>query len=183
MESLDVLRRLHEHRIWADRELVSAATKLTADQLQQVFPIGQGSVWKSLCHMWGAEFVWIEALHGIEAAIVPGDDPAILVGNQQGANGMKTLAELAPRWESLHTRWTEYLSNLSDSELSTPVWRSSPLVNPPKRLQTARVDVLLHVCLHAHWTAAQTVNIFRSLGMERLPNVMHISLARMQLGQ
>jgi hypothetical protein len=38
--------------------------------------------------------------------------------------------------------------------------------------------VLLHVGTHAHYTAAQVVNMFRQTGVESLPETMLISLAR-----
>jgi uncharacterized damage-inducible protein DinB len=184
VNSLTVVRRMHEHRIWADHQLVHAAVSLTDEQLHHDLPIGQGSVWKSLCHMWAAEHVWLDAVHGIEAAVAPGDDPRKLPGNQLAADGMRTMSELETRWERLHARWANYLAKLSADNLVRDVWRSSPMIDPPKRLKTALLDVLLHVCMHAHWTAAQTVNMLRTVGAETpLPNVMHISLARQQLGQ
>ncbi|HLJ97295.1 MAG TPA: hypothetical protein VKU02_29315 [Gemmataceae bacterium] len=49
-----------------------------------------------------------------------------------------------------------------------------------KRFGTHRSDVLLHVCTHAHYTAAQVVNMLRHTGMEKLPETMLISLARQE---
>lgn len=183
MDAIFPILRMHEHRIWADRLLFDAAAKLPDESLRREFPIGQGSVWKSLCHMWGAETVWIGALQGDEAVIPPGDDPTKIPGNQLGPDGLKSMSELGSRWEELHSRWNSWLATLTTDQLSAPVWRTSNMFNPPKRLQTGCYDVLLHVCLHAHWTAAQLVNMMRSLGVQPLPNVMHIAMARQQLGQ
>jgi uncharacterized damage-inducible protein DinB len=183
MDSVFAVRRMHEHRVWADRLIFEAASKLAEEGLHREFPIGQGSVWKSLCHMWGAETVWIGAVEGDESCVPPGDDPTKIPGNQLGLDGMKSLSELGSRWEELHGRWGNWLGNLTAEQLEKPVWRKSYLFNPPKRVQTGCYDVHLHVCLHAHWTAAQVVNMLRSLGVQPLPNVMHISMARQQLGQ
>jgi uncharacterized damage-inducible protein DinB len=47
-----------------------------------------------------------------------------------------------------------------------------------QRFGTRRSDVLLHVCTHAHYTAAQVANMLRHVGVEKLPETMLISLAR-----
>jgi hypothetical protein len=45
---------------------------------------------------------------------------------------------------------------------------------------TSLLDVLLHVCTHAHYTAAQAINILRHLGVSPLPDPMLITLARQE---
>ena len=47
-----------------------------------------------------------------------------------------------------------------------------------RRFGTRRADVLLHLCTHAQYTAAQAVNMLRQAGAEGQPDVMLISLAR-----
>ena len=46
---------------------------------------------------------------------------------------------------------------------------------------TRRSEVLLHVCTHAQYTAAQVVNMFRQAGSEKLPDTMLIALARQRV--
>ena len=67
MKAADVVRRMQEHRMWVNQRLLAAAEKLSPEQLEQVCAIGQGTIWKSLVHMWAAEYVWLAALHGEEA--------------------------------------------------------------------------------------------------------------------
>jgi uncharacterized damage-inducible protein DinB len=45
------------------------------------------------------------------------------------------------------------------------------------RLSLRRSDVLLHVCTHAHYTAALVVNMLRQCGVATLPQTMLTSLA------
>jgi uncharacterized damage-inducible protein DinB len=51
------------------------------------------------------------------------------------------------------------------------------------RLATRRSDVLLHVCTHAHYTAAQVINMLRQTGIDKLPETMLISLARKEASE
>lgn len=178
MSSLDVVRRLHQHRAWVNAILLTAAEKLDADALQRPLAIGQGSLWRSLMHMYGAEYVWLEVLRGNETALLPGDLPDQLPGNQAGEGGITTLAELKSRWLAREERWRDYLAGLTESQLDDLVYRLSSY--GPRRA-TRRLDVLLHVCTHAHYTAAQTINMLRQLGATELPNPMLITLARDEL--
>src|SRR4051794_18780160 len=84
MNAVELLQRLHQHRGWVNHNLLSAAAQLSDAQLRTPFPIGQESIWKSLLHMYAAEYVWLEALLGNEAALAQGDLPGKLPGNHQG---------------------------------------------------------------------------------------------------
>jgi uncharacterized damage-inducible protein DinB len=176
MNAVELLQRLHQHRAWVNAHLLAAAETLSHEQLQLEFQIGQGSIWKSLLHLYAAEYVWLEALLGNEQFLVPGDLPGKLPGNQQGEGGVTDLADLRLKWSELEKRWTGYLANLSSTALEEVVYRKS--ISLGNRLGTRRSDVLLHVCTHAHYTAAQVVNMLRHAGIERLPETMLISLAR-----
>lgn len=178
MNAGDLVRRLHQHRMWVNRALLDAVRPLTAEELQRAFAIGQGSVWRTLTHLVAAEYVWLEALLGNEDPLLPGDVPGKVPGNQEGEGGFASLDDLAAFWEALDRRWTEYLSNLRDESLGEMVYKVSTSSGLGKRHGTRRVDVLLHLCTHAQYTTAQLVNMLRQLGQTELPDVMLISLAR-----
>jgi uncharacterized damage-inducible protein DinB len=176
MNAVELLQRLHQHRAWVNGNLLTAAATLSNEQLRSEFQIGQASIWKSLLHLYAAEYVWLEALQGNEQFLVPGDLPGKLPGNQQGEGGVTDLADLRLKWSELEKRWTGYLAHLSSAALEEVVYRKS--ISLGNRLGTRRSDVLVHVCTHAHYTAAQVVNMLRHVGIERLPETMLISLAR-----
>ena len=180
MDSLTLIRRLHEHRYCVNRQLLDAAGMLDVDQLRQSFEIGQGSLWRTLVHLYGAEYVWLEALLGNEQAVLPGDRPGDLPGTQRGEGGVGSLAELRSEWESLEARWDKYLSELTPERLDEPVYRVSTSSGHGRRIATSRADVLLHLALHAQYTTAQAVNMLKRLGVVVLPDVMLITLARKQ---
>ncbi|MBA4182098.1 MAG: damage-inducible protein DinB [Anaerolinea sp.] len=143
--------------------------------MRATFPIGQGSVWKSLLHMYGAECAWFESLQGNEAFVVPGDVPGKLPGNQLGEGGIGDLPDLRHKWEDLERRWTDYLAGMSPDTLEETVTRYSLALQT--RLSLRRSDVLLHVCTHAHYTVAQVVNMLRQSGVTTLPQTMLTAMA------
>ena len=175
MNAVELLQRLHQHRAWVNGNLLTAAAALSDGRLRSAFQIGQGSVWKSLLHLYAAENVWLEALLGNEGFLVPGDLPGKIPGNQQGEGGVTGLDDLRQKWSALDGRWVGYLATLTPAALEEVVYRKSSL---GQRFGTRRSDVLLHVCTHAHYTAAQVINMLRQAGVEKLPETMLISLAR-----
>ncbi len=178
MNAVELLQRLHQHRTWVNGNLLTAAATLTDEQLRAPFPIGQGSVWKSLVHLFAAEYVWLEALLGNDDPLLQGDVRGKLPGNQQGEGGIMDLNDLRQKWSSLERRWVGYLASLSPELLDDLVYKKSTSSGLGKRFATGRSDVLLHVCTHAHYTAAQVVNMLRQAGVDKLPETMLISLAR-----
>jgi len=183
MNAVDVIRRLHEHRLWTNHHIREAAAKLSPEALRQAYPIGQGSIWKSLCHLYGAENVWLEALLGNAGAVTPGDVAGKIPGNQEGPDAIPMLDRLEAVWSALDTRWQSYLAGLTVEALDQPVARlvsAGKLAGQP--ITTLRSDALLHVCTHAAYTTAQVVNMLRQAGVAPLPDAMLISMARRQMG-
>jgi uncharacterized damage-inducible protein DinB len=178
MNAVAILQRLHQHRAWVNANLLAAATNLSDEQLRSPFPIGQGSIWKSLLHLYAAEYVWLEALLGDDDPLLQGDLPGQLPGNQQGEGGITGLDDLRQKWSALARRWAGYLASLPPESLEELVYKKSTSSGLGKRFGTRRGDVLLHVCTHAHYTAAQVVNMLRQAGADKLPETMLISLAR-----
>jgi len=176
--ALTLIQRLYQHRAWVNQHLLAAAVGLNDEQLRHEFPIGQGSVWKSLTHLYAAEYVWLAALEGEENALAPGDASGHLPGNQQGTNPILNLDELRQKWSALEKRWTDYLTALPAESLDDLVYRFSVAFN--ERFSSRRYDVLLHVCTHAQYTTAQVVNMLRQLGAQKLPATMLIAMARQE---
>ena len=180
MNDLTAIRRLHEHRQWATHHLLKAAAPLSDEQLQRPLAIGQGTLWRTLCHMYAAEYVWLEALLGNADPLTPGDLPGQLPGNQAGEGRAETLDELIERWSTLDTRWNAYLDDLTAEMLKQAIVKKSTSSYAQQTVGTSALDIVLHVCTHAHYTLAQAMNMLRKLGVEPLPHSMLITLARQQ---
>jgi uncharacterized damage-inducible protein DinB len=180
MDAVALIRRLHQHRAWVNEKVLASAARLDDAQLRRTYLIGQGSVWKTLLHLYAAEHVWLEALLGNDDPLTPGDLPGRLPGNQQGEGAVTGLDDLRGRWADLKGRWDAYLAGLTPEALDEPVSKVSTSSGRGRRFGTRRADVLLHVCTHAQYTAAQAVNMLRQAGAGELPDVMLISLARQE---
>ena len=175
MNADDLIRRLHAHREWVNHRLLKAADSLSDEQLRQSFAIGQGSLWKTLAHLYAAEYVWLDALHGKEQSVAPGDVAGKLPGNQEGDGAVGSLDELKSKWSDLDARWRAYLDGLTTARLDDVVYK---LRSSGGRFAFRRSDILIHVCTHAHYTVAQAMNMLRHLGVKELPDPMMITLVR-----
>lgn len=160
------------------RRILSVAKGLSQEELERTFVIGQETVWRSLFHLYAAEYIWLEALEGNARPVVPGDDPGMLPGNQRLGSEIDTIEKLAVAWEALQQRWQEFLNSLSETQLSRPVKKVVTSSGAGKVLQTSTRDILMHVCMHAHYTMSQLNNMLRQLGVEPVPDIMVITLAR-----
>src|SRR5262249_36432191 len=165
---------------WVNENLLATASALSDDQLNQSFPIGQGSIWKSLLHLLAGDFIWLEALLGNDNPLMPGDLPGRIPGNQLDEGAIASFVELQQKWRQLQQRWEQYLTELKPNHLDDVVYKISTSSGFGQRFATKRFDVLLHVCTHAQYTTAQVINMFRQVGIVNLPETMLISLARQE---
>ena len=178
MNAVTPIVRLHQHRLWSNDHLREACRSLSEKQLRQEHQIGQGTLWKTLCHMYAAEFVWLKALCGSAETLAPGDLPGKLPGNQEGDDAARNLLQLTGRWEELNGQWESYLAELTPAKLGETIYKKSSSSYQGQLIGASAMDVLMHVCTHAQYTTAQAMNMLRHLGVEKLPPVMLITLAR-----
>lgn len=181
MDAVNLVRRLHQHRAWVNQNLLRTTAELPEQKLHAQFPIGQGSIWKSLLHLYAAEYGWLAAMEGDDHAVVPGDVPGKIPGNQLGEGGITGFDDLKQKWSALDQRWDAYLTKLNPTALDETISKVSASAGG-QRFYARRSDALLHVCTHAQYTAAQVVNMFRQNGVEKMPDVMLMALARQENG-
>jgi uncharacterized damage-inducible protein DinB len=180
MTAVEIIRRLHQHRNWVNSQLIAITATLSNEQLHRRFEIGQGSIWKTLVHLYAGEWVWLEALLGDEFPTLPGDVPGKLPGNQEASGAIASFAELREKWRALDSRWDDHLQSLTDETLDEIIYKVSTSSGAGKRFPSRRADVLIHICTHAQYTTAQLINMLRHSGATNFPETMLITLARQE---
>ncbi|MEM1185145.1 MAG: DinB family protein [Planctomycetota bacterium] len=147
--SVDVIRDMHAHRIWARQKLLAAARGLDQARVTEDMNMGRGSLLFTIAHLLEAETVWIEALEGQSGRAV--DDARY-----------GSLDAVEQAWTATDARWTTYLDSLTEERLSAKIERFSGALQRTYVL-LAR-DALVHVCTHQMYTAAQAANMIKRLG-------------------
>lgn len=150
------IRRLFDYTEWANGLAFDAAVALSEEHLRHDFKISHNSIFGTLLHMAGAEWIWLERWHGHSPA---GKDAWALWKTDSCAD----LDTLNQRWREVVNRRTELIAGLDESRLAAEL---------PFRLLSGDassmrlVDQMQHVANHATLHRGQVVGMIRQLGLD-----------------
>lgn len=154
--NLSDIKHLLNYTEWANELAMAAALKLPDEGLRRDFGISHKSIFGTLLHMAGVEWLWLERWHGRS----PGKDEAWSLWT---VDSCADLAVLKDRWNDVINRRTQYVSQLDDERL---------LADLPYKLLNGDasslplVDQLQHVTNHATLHRGQVVGLIRQLGLD-----------------
>jgi len=104
--SPEIARLLFAYDAWANRRSLEACASLTPEQFMQNLGSSFPSIRDTLAHIVGAQFVWLERLHGrVPAGLLPPAD-------------FPDLASLTARSSDLQQGLSDYVSQLSAQDLA-----------------------------------------------------------------
>ena len=149
------IKHLFDYTEWANGLAMNAAAELSEEGLRRDVGISHGSIFGTLLHMAGAEWVWLERWNGRSPA---GKEAWSLWKTESCAD----LATLDERWRDVADRRARFLSELDESRL--------PAEMPFKLLSgddnsLPLVDQMRHVVNHATLHRGQVVGMIRQLGI------------------
>src|SRR5437667_12190479 len=105
------LKPLFDYTEWADGLARSAAAELSAENLNRDVNISHRSIFGTLLHMAGAEWIWLERWHGRSPA---GKEAWSLWTTESCAD----LTALNQRWQDVVDRRANFMSQLDESQLA-----------------------------------------------------------------
>ena len=152
MNLLDI-RHLFDYTEWANGLALSAAAELSDENLRRDFRISHGSIFGTLLHMAGAEWLWLERWHGRS----PAGKEAWSLWKAESCADLATLNE---RWREVVDRRTGFISELDESRLMAEV-PFKLLSGDPNSMPL--VDQMQHVANHATLHRGQVVGMLRQL--------------------
>jgi uncharacterized damage-inducible protein DinB len=149
--SVQTFRRLTEYSDWANQRLLNCAGALSDEQLDRAFPIGPGSLRKTLAHICTGEQVWLRRWMGHEVnRWTPDGDPV-------------TVGDLAQRFRRTRQERDAFLITLNEGDLE----RVQRYQDTVAGFFTATLgDMLLQGFIHSTHHRAQAVNLLRQTGGE-----------------
>src|SRR6267143_5073488 len=109
MNLLDV-RHLFDYTEWASGLAVNAAGKLSDEDLRRDFGISHKSVFGTLLHMAGAEWIWLERWHGRSPAKVE-------AWSMWTPESCGDLTALYDRWTDVVGQRAQLISDLDEARL------------------------------------------------------------------
>jgi uncharacterized damage-inducible protein DinB len=151
MSRVDSLRECFTFNDWARQRLLGTVQPLADAQLDRPFSMGEGSLRKTLFHLWASEYGWLNRWQ-------PQTD-----GYDAACHG-EPLAEIARRFETTAARRNAFLAELGERGLD----RTATYTNAKGMTLTFRfADMMLHVCTHGVHHRAQALGMLRQLGVPR----------------
>jgi len=154
--NLEDIKRLFDYTEWANDLALEAAAKLPDESLRLEANISHGSIFGTLLHMAGAEWIWLERWHGHSPA------KAEAWGSWTAA-ACADLPALKERWRNLSDRRTRFISELDEERLGAEL--AFKLLSGDASSMRL-VDQMQHVVNHATHHRGQVVGMIRQLGID-----------------
>ena len=154
--NLQDIKRLFDYTVWANETAMEAADQLPDEDLCRDVGISHRSIFGTLTHMAGAEWIWLERWHGHSPAKAE-------AWSMWTPDSCGDLATLNDRWSEVVERRAEFITALDDDRLAAEL---------PFRLLSGDassmplIDQMQHVVNHATLHRGQVVGMIRQLGIE-----------------
>ena len=155
MDLIDV-KHLFDYTEWANQLAMEAAAKLPNDQLRRDFGISHKSIFGTLLHMAGAEWIWLERWNGRSPAKAE-------AWSQWTTESCADLPTLKERWNGVVHNRNRYVSQLTDSSLADEL-AFKLLSGDPSSMRL--VHQMQHVVNHSTMHRGQVVGMIRQLGID-----------------
>jgi uncharacterized damage-inducible protein DinB len=153
---LTYIKHLFNYTEWANNLALEAADKLSEDHLRREVSISHNSIFGTLLHMAGAEWIWLERWNGRS----PRKDEAWSQWTPDSCVDLDTLRE---RWNNVVVQRDAYVSELDQSKLAIDL-PFKLLSGDPSSLRL--VDQMHHVVNHSTLHRGQVVGMIRQLGID-----------------
>lgn len=167
MVTPELLRFLFQYNQWADRRILDACTPLSNEQFTRNLGSSFSSVRDTVAHLYGAEYVWNERIHG--------RSPTALVS---GA-GFPDLAAVREKLEEMDAYYIDYVSKLTQQDLdrvirykgftgeefSNPLWQSLHQLTNHASYHRGQITTMLRQ-LGAKAVSTDLIGYYRVLAAE-----------------
>ena len=150
------IKQLFTYTKWANDLAMDAASKLPDENLRRDVGISHGSIFGTLLHMAGAEWIWLERWNGRSPRKAE-------AWSQWTPESCADLASLQERWSNVVENRSKYVSALDDARLVSEL----PFKLLSGDASSMRlVDQMQHVANHSTMHRGQVVGMIRQLGIE-----------------
>ena len=154
--NLTDIRHLFDYTEWANNLAMDAAAKLSDEHLCHDFGISHKSIFGTLLHMAGADWIWMERWHGRS----PTRNEAWALWTTDSCGNLATLKD---RWGDLVDGRTRFVAELDEDRLNAEL--AFKLLSGDASSMRL-VDQMHHIANHATMHRGQVVGMIRQLGFE-----------------
>lgn len=154
--NLSDIRQLFDYTEWANELARDAAARLPDEGMRRDVGISHKSIFGTLLHMAGAEWIWLERWNGRSPAKAE-------AWSLWTAESCPDLTTLRGRWSDVIDRRARFISELDEERLGAEL-AFRLLSGDPSSMRL--VNQMQHVVNHATMHRGQIVGMIRQLGIE-----------------
>ncbi|HKG46231.1 MAG TPA: DinB family protein [Pyrinomonadaceae bacterium] len=154
--NLSDIKQLFTYTEWANDLAMDAAARLPEESLRRDVGISHKSIFGTLVHMAGAEWIWVERWHGRS----PTKAEAWSRWSIESCGDLNTLKEC---WTEVVSHRTQFVSELDESRLAAEL-PFELLSGDPSSMPL--INQMQHVVNHATLHRGRVVGMTRQLGIE-----------------
>jgi uncharacterized damage-inducible protein DinB len=154
--NLQDIKYLFDYTEWANDLAMEAADELPDEALRRDVGISHKSIFGTLTHMAGAEWIWLERWHGRSPAKAE-------AWSMWTPEACPDLVELKQRWANVIQRRADFVGGLDNSRLAAD-FHFKLLSGDASSMRL--VDQMQHVANHATLHRGQVVGMIRQLGID-----------------
>jgi len=144
------IRELFVYNDWGRDRVMTLVGDLSDAQLDRPFEMGEGTLRRTVEHVFGAQWTWLRRCGG--RSPISGECP----------RDFPTMSALRDQWRRIAEERNVFLDALTQDQLHGLVTYVHP---NGKRYSFQLGHVLLHVCCHGTHHRAQALNMLRHLGV------------------
>jgi uncharacterized damage-inducible protein DinB len=143
--------KLFAYTRWANARVIGVSADLVSLELHQEIASSFSSIFKTLEHMFFAEWVWLKRLNGISPA------------RRFDGHEFRNLAELCQWWEINDLEWQAFVEAMADADAAREItYRNLQ----GEEFTVSQENIMHHVANHATYHRGQIVTMLRRLGKE-----------------
>ena len=156
------LCQLAAYNLWANNEMVKCLEQLSQEQLHSPIKSSFNSVYKTILHIWDAEYIWIQRLQGFSIKEWPSKN----IDN----DGFSTTLFL-----NNSANFNDYV-NAQNSDFFDKECMYSNLKG--EQFTNLNSEVVMHCLNHSTYHRGQLVTMFRQLELTIIPSTDFITFLR-----
>ena len=154
--NLQDIRRLFDYTEWANGLAMDAADQLAEEDLRRDVGVSHQSIFGTLLHMAGAEWIWLERWNGRSPAKAE-------AWSMWTPESCADLAMLNDRWSEVVDRRAQLMAEIDEDRMAADL-PFKLLSGDPSSMPL--VDQMQHVVNHSTMHRGQIVGMIRQLGID-----------------
>lgn len=159
----NTLKSYTAYNLWANNEMIKCVEKLSHEKLHQTIESSFNSVFKTILHIWDAEYIWLQRMQGNSINGWP--------SKMMDKDGFSTNLFL-----SNSANFNDFVQ-AADHQFFEQICNYSNLKN--EKFSTAYGTIIMHCMNHGTYHRGQLVTMFRQLGLTEIPSTDIITFERM----